>query len=378
MKARVNAIARAAKTAGSTDPLPLLEAKTGVGLILGTLPYIPPPAGNHGSDPDDDGPDDDGPHGGSPGGDSGPGRPGPGDERPDESPADGGGPGWTAWPPVPETSDTAEPGCVRLPPGLHPDRPGRIKLLAPWRTLAGLAGEPGELTWFGAVTPGQARELAAAAARDRSARWQVIVTDDAGHVREVADLRRPYTAKGTVPGLTEEVTLTIPAALAATLAKNPDLPEAIRHMLARREPGTGTDYEPLITLLTDAIAVANRAAAEAELRDRLDAAAGGCAHTMEVDRYTISGKLRRWITIRDRTCRNPMCRRRATQCDLDHSVPYEQGGRSCSCDLGAECRLHHQLKQLPGWRLTQDPDGTFTWTTPAGLTYTKEPHRYPV
>jgi hypothetical protein len=49
---------------------------------------------------------------------------------------------------------------------------------------------------------------------------------------------------------------------------------------------------------------------------------------------------------KDRTCRNPMCRRRATQCDLDHAIPYDQGGRS--------------------------------WTTPAGLTYRKEPHRYAI
>jgi hypothetical protein len=29
-----------------------------------------------------------------------------------------------------------------------------------------------------------------------------------------------------------------------------------------------------------------------------------------------------------------------------------------------------------GWRLTQDAHG-FTWTTPAGLTYRGQPHRYP-
>jgi hypothetical protein len=395
MKARVGAIARAAKSAGSPDPIPLLEAKTGVGLILGTLPYIPPPAGNHG--PDGGGPDGGG--AGTPGPSGGPadrepsgGRPegsgqpedSPPEEsgRPAESPADGGGSGWTAWPPVPDTSGAAEPGCVTLPPGLRPAQPGRIRLLAPWRTLAGLAAEPGELSWFGVITPGQARELAAAAARDRTARWQVIVTDDAGRALEIADIRRPRTRRGTAPGLTEEVTLTITASLAATLARNPDLPETIRQMLARREPDAsdnpGTDGEPLISLLTDTITIANQAAAEAELRARLDTAAGGCAHTGEIASYTVGGKLRRWITIRDRTCRNPMCRRRATQCDLDHTIPYDKGGRSCSCDLGAECRVHHQLKQLPGWALTQDPDGTFTWTTPAGLAYRKEPHRYPV
>ena len=41
VKARVNAIARAAKAAGMTGPLPLLEAKVATGLLLDTLPDIP-------------------------------------------------------------------------------------------------------------------------------------------------------------------------------------------------------------------------------------------------------------------------------------------------------------------------------------------------
>jgi hypothetical protein len=376
MKARVNAIARAARSAGSTDPIPLLEAKTGVGLILGTLPYIPPSAGGHGGDPGDGGQP-------GPGGPGGPGEDGlnadggfgPEGERPPESPADGGGPGWELRPPVPETSDASAPGCLRLPPGLRPAGTGRIKLLAPWRTLAGLAAEPGELSWFGVITPGQARELAQVAGRDRSARWQVIITDDAGRALEVADVRRPCTSQGEVPGMISEVTVTLPAALAATLTKNPDLPGAIREMLARRDPGT--DHSPVIDLLAETVTVANRAAAKTELRARLDAAAGGCAHSRQVDSYTVGGKLRRWITVRDRTCRNPRCRRRATQCDVDHTVPYDKGGRTCTCGTGCLCRLHHQLKQLPGWLLRQE-NGTFVWTTSAGLTYRKEPDCYPV
>jgi hypothetical protein len=381
-KARVNAIARAAKSAGSRDPLPLLEAKTGVGLILGTLPYIPPPGGEQDGEPGNgDGGGDNGP-GQGPGDGNAPAPPGdepepdqPDGPRPPESPAEGGGSGWTSWPRIPETSAAAGPGCLNLPAGFRPASPGRIRLLSPWRTLAGLAGEPGELSWFGVITPGQVRELAAAAARDRSCRWQVIVTDDAGRLLDLADVRRPFTRRGTAPGLVSEVTLTITASYAATLAENPELAVAIRAALERRDPGS--DYGPVIDLLTETVIAANQAAAAAGLRATLDAAAGGCAHTMRTDRYTVDGKLRRWITVRDRTCRNPRCRRRATQCDVDHSVPYDQGGRSCTCGTGCLCRIHHQLKQLPGWHLRQD-GGVFTWTTPAGLEYRQEPHRYPV
>lgn len=173
----------------------------------------------------------------------------------------------------------------------------------------------------------------------------------------------------------DEVTLTIQASHAAELARSPDLRQRIGRDLARLDPRA--DCEPLADVLTEAVGAANRAAADAARRARLDAAAGGCAHTMETKGYRVTRTLRRWVAIRDRTCRHPACRRRAPQCDQDHTVPYDKGGRTCPCGLGSLCRVHHQLKQLPGWHLSQD-GGVFTWTTPAGLTYRKEPHRYPV
>jgi hypothetical protein len=38
----------------------------------------------------------------------------------------------------------------------------------------------------------------------------------------------------------------------------------------------------------------------------------------------------------------------------------------------------HRLKQHPKWKVDQLPDGTFTWTTPAGRSYYTEPTRYPI
>lgn len=346
-KARLNAIARAAKSAGSPESVELLEAMTAMGLLLGTLPYVPP------APPEDD---DDG------NGSSGNDGPGPRDDS-------GDGHGRRAWPDIPASAAAAAPGCVVLPSGLRPAKPGRIKLLSPWRTLAGFGGEPAELSWFGAVTPGQGREIAAAAARDPRTRWQVIVTDDAGRPLEVETVRR-QRASDQAPGLIEEVTLTLQASLARTLVQNPDLNQELRNLLARDGP--------LANVLAEAVVAADRAAAEAEHRARLDHAAGGCAHTRQQSGYRITGRLRRWVMIRDRTCRNPVCRRPSAQSDLDHVIPYGKGGRTCDCDIGPECRTHHQLKQLPGSRLARATDGVFTWTTPTGLTYRKEPYCYPV
>ncbi|MGB4690052.1 MAG: hypothetical protein WBH16_07590, partial [Candidatus Nanopelagicales bacterium] len=39
-------------------------------------------------------------------------------------------------------------------------------------------------------------------------------------------------------------------------------------------------------------------------------------------------------------------------------------------NLGALCLRHHQLKTHGGWQLTESkPDGSCTWTSPAGRTY---------
>ena len=82
--------------------------------------------------------------------------------------------------------------------------------------------------------------------------------------------------------------------------------------------------------------------------------------------------------VRHATCTSPVCRRPAWNCDFEHNTPYEAGGRTCLCNGGPKCRHDHRLKQQPGWKVDQLPDGTFRWTTPAGRTYTTEPTRYPI
>jgi hypothetical protein len=374
-KARVSAIARAAKAAGMTDPLPLLEAKIATGLLLDTLPDIPAPDG---------GPADPGP---TPPGDDGwptgwlPTPPAPaGPDEPDDPAANF--TGQMNWPAIPTQAGRDGPGCHGLPRWLIPKDPGRIRLTVPWRTLTGLGPHPGELSWIGPITSAQARDLAATAAADPTCAWRLIITDDDGHATAITTLRtRRHTGTGTSPpGLVSEVTLTIQQSVAAGLAEDGQSRDWITAAITRLTggPPTGTGSGPLADLLTKAIPAANIAATEAAARTAADTAAGGCAHTMQASGYRVPDRLRRWLNTRDRTCRNPICRRPAAQCDQDHTLAYDRGGRTCSCDLGALCRVHHQLKQLPGWQLSQDAEGYFTWTTPAGLTYRKEPYRYPV
>jgi HNH endonuclease len=84
------------------------------------------------------------------------------------------------------------------------------------------------------------------------------------------------------------------------------------------------------------------------------------------------------MQVRQPTCSAHARRRPAVSCDLDHTVPYDQGGLTCPCNLAPLCRRHHRAKQAPGWHLTQNQPGVMTWTLPSGRTYTTRASPYPI
>ena len=60
---------------------------------------------------------------------------------------------------------------------------------------------------------------------------------------------------------------------------------------------------------------------------------GTCTHAEGITRLPAWPRLRHLIEIRNPTCTAPGCRRAAARCDLDHVTPYDQGGRTCECNL---------------------------------------------
>ncbi|WP_082946030.1 HNH endonuclease signature motif containing protein, partial [Mycobacterium sp. E1747] len=90
-------------------------------------------------------------------------------------------------------------------------------------------------------------------------------------------------------------------------------------------------------------------------------------------RYTPSKGLADFVRCRDLTCRAPGCDRPAVDCDIDHTVPYSEGGATHPSNLKALCRQHHLLKTFWGWRDEQLPDGTLIWRLPDGHTYVTTP-----
>ena len=229
---------------------------------------------------------------------------------------------------------------------------GRVTLTVPLGTAAGLADRPGELAGLGPVDPWLARDLATAAARNPKTTWCVTVTDRQGHAvghgcgRPEPKSHAKRSGPGPPPG---------GAGFCFTPASR-DGPPGGYGTWRLCIPGGG----PGLIVAIDTL----------DTRD--------CEHRHEARGHDPGVTLRHLSQIRHATCTSPICRRPASQCDFEHNIPYEAGGRSCLCNGGPKCRHDHRLKQQPGWTVDQLPGGTFRWTTPAGRSYDTEPTRYPI
>jgi hypothetical protein len=212
---------------------------------------------------------------------------------------------------LPGTSGTADPS-VPAPAGAAPQVTGTVNLTLPVATWTGLTHNAGEIYGYGPAPAATCTDLASKMTASSGTRWCLTLTTPDG--APVAHACAPVT-RPPPPG---------PAALtwAAGLAPR----------LAWLETGT-------------------------------------CTHVREEPGYRPSTKLAHLMRIRQTTCCYPGCGRPASRCDLDHTIPYHHGGRTCECNLAPACRTHHHAKQTPGWHLTQDQPGHMTWTLPSGRTY---------
>ncbi len=216
--------------------------------------------------------------------------------------------------------DPAAPGSPRHWPAgpAGPAGPGgSVNLTMPAAAWLGLADSPGEIAGTGAADAATCRDLAAAL-RPGDSRWCLTLTDRRGR--------------------------------------------AIAHGCARAGPGPPASSGQgswLAQITTTPIE------------------SGTCSHRRESAGDRPSPTLRHLVKIRSPRCGYPGCRRPATRCDDDHTIPHHKGGKTCECNLHPLCRRHHQAKQDPGWRLEQPEPGILTWTTPSGRRYTVTAEPYP-
>jgi len=95
--------------------------------------------------------------------------------------------------------------------------------------------------------------------------------------------------------------------------------------------------------------------------------------------YKVPAAIGEQVNARDRTCRAPGCEIPAERCDHDHTKEWKPGGAggpTAEANLAGLDRGHHNLKTTGFWDSEQSSDGTLTWTTATGRTYTTYPYIY--
>lgn len=185
----------------------------------------------------------------------------------------------------------------------------------------------------------------------------------AADTEQVADLPRlpvPEATGDLIPPVAADVLADAERHIAEALARIAD--EELTRLFARARAADRTDGLPL--LIGRAVQ-----AMRAALGPIVDA---WCRANTSKDHghpgYRPPVALQRLIQRRHSTCVYPTCHRRSTLCDIDHTVPYDKGGRTCRCNLSPLCRTHHRIfKQHPRWQLIQLFPGLLIWITPAGI-----------
>ncbi|GAA4785956.1 hypothetical protein GCM10023200_19890 [Actinomycetospora chlora] len=265
-------------------------------------------------------------------------------------------------------------------------RQSRFELRVGLGTLLLLDDRPARLPGWGVVTAGTARELAASYA---DAEWRVAVSDGSGAlVSGLLTRHRPAHCWETpqeppVRGAPRPV-----VELHVTEAE-----------LDRLHPGDHPGWTRLLADLQHQLALwraacaEDRAAREAEGRaaeqaegrvpapddePALDAlgwarvAARRRRRAREALARFPSAALRRWITMRDRSCVFPPCGASALESEIDHTLAVAGHGPTRSDNLGPACRHDHDLKEH-GWTLVQLRPGWFRWVSPTGHAYERPP-----
>jgi hypothetical protein len=220
--------------------------------------------------------------------------------------------------PAPDPDPAQDPAAARRSAPAPPSLAALVTLTVPLATYLGLGDQPGHVAGYGPVDPAQARELTALAAGHPASRFCLTVTGAGGQA----------IGHGCIPGR--------PPSLGPPGLAPPSL-----------IPSAPNGFSIIISPL----------------------ARGSCDHRHREPGYQPSRFLQHLIMARTPSCTAPGCGRPAARCDLDHTVPYDQGGPTCECNLGTLCRHHHRCKQAQGWRLAQPSPGVMSWSTPAGRCY---------
>ncbi|MFG6501977.1 DUF222 domain-containing protein [Microbacterium sp. P05] len=94
-------------------------------------------------------------------------------------------------------------------------------------------------------------------------------------------------------------------------------------------------------------------------------------------KYKPPKSMQRFVRWRAGRCMGPGCPASSERCEIDHTVAWEDGGRTEVSNLGPLCVGHHTIKHHGGWQVAQveGSGGAIEWTSPSGRRYVVEPER---
>ncbi|MDQ2661130.1 MAG: HNH endonuclease, partial [Actinomycetota bacterium] len=90
-------------------------------------------------------------------------------------------------------------------------------------------------------------------------------------------------------------------------------------------------------------------------------------------RYRPTKAQRLWLALTHGSCGRPGCDRLAVSADIDHLLDWQYGGGTNVEDLAPACRGDHRLRHEAQFTVTKARDGTTTWKSPTGRSYTQDP-----
>jgi hypothetical protein len=88
-----------------------------------------------------------------------------------------------------------------------------------------------------------------------------------------------------------------------------------------------------------------------------------------VTRRRPTASQKRAVHASDETCVFPGCRMPATDCDLDHRIPYSENGATTPSNLVPLCRHDHRIRHEAGWKHERRAGGGHVWISRLGHRY---------
>ena len=88
-----------------------------------------------------------------------------------------------------------------------------------------------------------------------------------------------------------------------------------------------------------------------------------------VDAYEIPDRMREQMILANPYDVFPWGTRSSRHTDLDHTIPYADGGQTSPANLGPLARTAHRAKTHAGWRCRQVRQGQWLWRSPFGRAY---------